>query len=581
MRHSLWPADTFVDFEHNLNSAVKRLRAALGDSADSPRFIETLPRRGYRFLVPVTVEPDAAPRSGREMAVVAAPSQPIVPDPIPTPRWDLRGWLAIGALVVIVGLFGFLLAGAATSDDIEPRRILSVAILPFENLSGDASQGYFADGLTEALIATLAQIEPLRVLSRAAVAPYRVKRPPIPELARRLGIDAIVEGSVVRDGDRVRITATLIDGRTDRHLWADAYDGRLSDVLALQNRVARQIALQVDVKLSPRDEARLSGDRPVDPTAYELYLRGRHLLNRFTEPEMRRGLEYFEQAILRDPNFALGHAGIAAAWEAFASWPGNSPKEAYPKAKSAALQALALDDGQVEALTVLAFIHETYDKDFTAAERVYQRAIALNPNYAQARQRYAMHLGRTARHAEALEQARRARDLDPLSIPANVTLGQALLAAGRTAEALERMLAAVELDPNGFDAHVHLAETYQRLGRASEAVAAAERAVVLSQRGPHALQGLAQVYARVGQTDRALRVVKEMESHPRRNPYDIALLYLVVGHAEDGLSWLRQACDDRSPSMPFLKTAQNGPEFDAVRNDPAFREILKCAEPQR
>ena len=316
-------------------------------------------------------------------------------------RWGLGGWLAIGALVVTISLFAMLLAPAATPGGVEPRRILSVAILPFENLSGDASQGYFADGLTEALIASLAQIEPLRVLSRAAVAPYRDTRPTTLELARRLGIDAVVEGSVVRDGDRVRITAKLIDGRTDRHLWADVYDGRLSDVLALQNRVARQIALQVNVKLSARDEARLSGDAPVDAAAYELYLRGRHLLNRNTEPEIRRALEYFEQAIEKDPEFALGHAGIAAAWEAFATWPGNSPKEAYPKAKAAALRALALDDGLVEALTSLAFIHETYDKDFAAAERVYQRAIALNPNYVLARQRYAMHLGRTARHPEA------------------------------------------------------------------------------------------------------------------------------------------------------------------------------------
>lgn len=580
IQHALWPSDTFVDFDHNLNSAVKRLRAALGDSAETPRFVETLPRRGYRFLVPVVVEPERGKPAAEPGAVVEPPpaAPEVAPEPAAAGGRAVR-WVGFAAAVIVVaGLATWLLARDAAGGRSD-RTIRSVAILPFQDFSADKGDGYFADGLTEALISSLAQVEPLRVVSRTAVMPYRDKRPDLRELARKLGVDALVEGSVIRDGDRVRITAQLIDGRIDRHLWSDTYDGRMSDVLALQNRVARQIALEVNIELSAGDEVRLSPEARVDPVVYELYLRGKHLLNRNTEPEMKRALEYFEEALRKDPGYARGHAGVALAWEAFATWPGNSPKEAYPRARAAALRAIEIDPTLVEALTCLAFIHETYDRDLSAAERAYQRAISLDPNYAPARQRYAALLARTGRNTEGVEQGRRARDLDPLSVGAVVTYGQMLFASGRFEESRQQMVAAIEIDPGGYDPYVHLAEAEEKVGLVAKAIETAERAVSLSERAPHALQALALITVRAGQIERALQVGAEMEKHPRRNPYDLAMLYLFAGRPDAGITWLRQSCTEKSPRMVHLKEAQNGPPFAAIRNDPRFLEILRCAEP--
>jgi TolB-like protein/Tfp pilus assembly protein PilF len=460
-----------------------------------------------------------------------------------------------------------------------PGEIRSLAVLPFENLSSDPDQGYFADGMTDALITSLAQIKSVRVISRTSVLSYKGVERPISTIARELSVDAIIEGSVLRAGDQVRITAQLIHAGTDRHLWAASYDGGLSDVLTLQNKVAHAIAGEVRASLSTPEEARLLERPKVDPSVLELYLRGRHLLTRRTEPELKRALEYFEQAAARDPQYALAHVGVAQVWDALASWPGYvQPITGYPKAKLAATRALALDDSLAEAHTTLASVRELFDWNVPAAEQGYRRAIALNPNYALAHHRYGQLLGRTGRPEAALEAGLRARALDPLSLETNVGLSFRLMGVGRPKEALAQMLVAVELDRNYFDSQIHLADLHQRQGSRAEAIAAAERGIQLSGRSAHAVHGLAVIYVREGELAKAKPLIAELETHPLRNSYDIATLYLQLGQNAMALRWLQRACDDRAPAMGFLKTAQAGRLFDGVRDDARFLRVLRCVE---
>jgi TolB-like protein/DNA-binding winged helix-turn-helix (wHTH) protein/Tfp pilus assembly protein PilF len=574
LQRELWPDQTFVDFERNLNSAVKRLRAALGDSADSPRFIETLPRRGYRFLVAVEFEP----------LPLGSPSSPVAQHAPAARRPRISravrvGIIGVGALAMALVLMAWR-ARVSRQPAFEPGQVTSLAVLPFQNLSSDPDQVHFADGMTEALITHLAQIKSLRVISRTSVMAYKTGDRRVPQIAKELMVDAVVEGSVMRAGDQVRITAQLIHGPTDRHLWAASYDGRLSDILALQSQVARAIAHEVNVSLSPPEEAMLHKTASLDPAVHELYLRGRHLLVRRTESDVRRALEYFEQAVRQDPEYALAYVGIAQAWDALASWPAYvAPREGYPRAKAAALRALSIDSNLAEAQTALASVHELYDWDLAAAERRYARAIAINPNYAVAHHLYGQLLARTGRSQAGLEAGKRARALDPLSPEMNIGLAQRLDSAGQPKEALAQMLVAVELDHNYFDAYVHLADLYQRHGFVAEAVAAAQRGVELSGRSAHAVHGLAVIYARQKDFAKAKALIAELEARPvQRNSYDIAMLYLEMGASDSALRWLERACTDRTPAMGFLRVAQSGRRFDMVRDAPRFRQILDCVE---
>ena len=377
LQQKLWPADTFVDFDRGLNSAVKKLRDVLGDSAEIPRYVETLPRRGYRFIgslgdasssrgqhapgVPgrVVVEQSAAASEGvvTEVPAVSGVSR----------RWTL--WTAAGVLAgLLVLLVGFdvgswrekLLARAT------PVHIRSIAVLPLENLSGDPAQEYFTDGMTDALVTELAQISSLRVISRTSVMRYKGTRKPLPDIAKELSVDGIVEGSVVQSAERVRVNAQLIEAATDRHLWASMYERSPGDVVILQSEVARAIANAIQVQLTPQEEARLTRVQSVDPQAYESYLRGRYFWNKRTDVAVRKSIDYFQQAIQRNPNYALAYAGMA---EAYIVRDDVSPEEQFSKAKATAKIALQMDDGLAEAHTSLAFILDLYDWDWESAER--------------------------------------------------------------------------------------------------------------------------------------------------------------------------------------------------------------------
>ena len=395
LQKKLWPADTFVDFDHGLNKAVNKIRDALGDSAESPRFVETVARRGYRFLAEVKAaetapgnNPDVAPtpihaaetRDGPDSAVT-----PVAPkNRVPSIAWKLAAFVLLPLIVLFIGW-------KLHSRNYPASVVHSLAVLPLESLSNDASQDYFADGMTDELISDLGQISALRVISRTSVMAYKHARKPLSQIARELNVDVIVEGTVLRSGDRVRITAQLIDATADKHLWSQSYEGELKDTLALQNQVAQAIADQIRIKLNPQEQAALKIARVVNPEAYESYLKGRYFWNKRTPDSLKVALAYFDQAIDEDPNYAQAYSGLADTYALLGDWQYAvmTPKEAFPKAKNAAIKALELDSTLSEAHNSLAFCFDAFDWDLESAGKEFQRSIELNPGYATAHHWYA------------------------------------------------------------------------------------------------------------------------------------------------------------------------------------------------
>src|SRR5262245_46755122 len=428
LQRRLWPADTFVDFDIGLNSAVKKLRNALHDSAERPRYVETLSRRGYRFIAPLSNV------STSEEEKVISEAKPVIEVPGParleepsaerdrempkTSGWvhsrSLR-WAMVTVAVALLVLLAWLNAGGWRHRlwaRATPIQIRSIAVLPLDNLSGDPGQEYFADGVTDALITNLAQISSLQVTSRTSVMRYKGTRTPPADIAKDLNVEGIVEGSVIRSGEQVRVDAQLIEASTDRHFWAKTYERNLGDVIALQNEVAQAIANEIQVKLTPAEQARLARTHSVDPQAHEFYVKGLYFWNKRPGPAVRKGIDYFQQAIQRDPTYALAYAGLA---NAYPDSPDLSPEEAYSKSKAMARIALEMDEGVAEAHTALALIYE-YDLDWAGAEAEFRRAIALNPGYALAHQWYGNLLVTLGRTQDAVAEHKHAHQLDPLTL---------------------------------------------------------------------------------------------------------------------------------------------------------------------
>ena len=355
-----------------------------------------------------------------------------------------------------------------------PVRVESLAVLPLENFSRDPEQEYFADGMTEALISDLAQIHSLRVISRTSVMQYKAAKRPLPEIARALNVDAVVEGSVLRSGERVRITAQLIEAKTDRHLWAKAYERDVRDVLSLQSEVARAIAREIEARLTPQEEARLASARPINAEAHEAYLKGRYSLNKQNEPAIRQAIRYFNEAIEKDPRGAPAYAGLADAYCALRSVYA-SPREVMPAAKAAALKAVELDPSSAEAHLSLGQVKFYYDFDWPGAESEFRRAIELNPNLADAHDLFATYLAAMQRHTEAIFEIRRARELDPLSLLVMADAGWVYYLGRQYDRAIEESRKAVELDPTFWIAQAFLGLAYEKTGRFAEAIAALER----------------------------------------------------------------------------------------------------------
>src|SRR5580658_7038317 len=493
LRSRVWPNESFGDFDQALNIAIGKLRSALGDSADSPRFIETLPKRGYRFIAEVSVlDTDARLRTPASLAAGPPATESgqtlqgsgLAAAPKGRP-WPTRVAIVAVALIIIVSL-SILSIWLFRSHGPAPAGIRSIAVLPLENLSGDASQNYFADGMTDELITDLAQISALRVISRTSVMVYKGARKPLPQIARELNVDAVVEGTVLHSGDHVRITAQLIEASTDKHLWSQSYEGELRDTLGLQNRVAGAIADQIRISLTPQEQAALKNVRVVNPEAYESYLKGRYFWNKRTADGLKVALAYFTQAIEEDPKYAQAYSGLADTYALLGDWQYAvmTPKEALPKAKAAAIKALELDSTLGEAHSSLAVCLDGFDWDFDTAEKEFQRAIELSPGYATAHHWYAWHLSHTGRNKEAIAEMRKAEDLDPLSLIINTDLAELLVLTHYYDESIRQSHKTIEMDPNFALAHNQLGQAYFQKQMYEPAIAELEKSVQLSGGSP-------------------------------------------------------------------------------------------------
>ena len=588
LRTRLSPNESFGDFDQAVNIAIAKLRNALGDSADSPRYIETLPKRGYRFIAevsfvdadgrvrrPESPEPEDGhqpPANGSAVPVVTEPvPPPNGPSPAVAPQPTKRLVpLLIMALAVLVILSVFFFRWRSHAPAIR-----SLAVLPLENLSGDVSQNYFSDGMTDELITDLAQISALRVISRTSVMVYKGAHKPLPQIARELNVDAVVEGTVLRAGDRVRITAQLIDAATDKHLWSQSYEGELRDTLALQDRVARAIAEQIQINVTPQEQAALKSVKVVDPEAYESYLKGRFFWNKRTAEGLKVALAYFNQAVEEDPKYAQAYSGIADTYALLGDWQYAvmTPAQAYPKAKAAALKAVELDQGLGEAHNSLAFVLDGFDWDLDGGGREFRRAIELNPGYATAHHWYAWHLALLGRYDEAIVEMKKAESLDPLSLIINADLAELLVIAHSYDESMKQSRKTIEMDPNFAMAHNQLGQAYLQKHMYEQAVPELQKAVQLSAGSPGCKSNLARAYALSGQRDEAVKLLGDLKASSipgYSHASEIAAIYVSLGDKNEAMNWLEKGYAERFNPGVLIR-----PGFDPLRTDPRFQDLVR------
>jgi TolB-like protein/DNA-binding winged helix-turn-helix (wHTH) protein/Tfp pilus assembly protein PilF len=571
LRERLWPGNTFVDYELGLKKAVNRLREVLGDSAESPHFIETIPKRGYRFLgaLEATEQPAAVPATTH------------LPTKMKIPR-ALTVGLGLGLIAAL--LIGLNIDKLSTRIFAKSRslEIRSIAVLPLQNLSNDPNQDYFSDGITDALTTELAQIGALRVISRTSAEHFKGTGETLPEIGRKLNAEAIVEGSVTRSENRVRITAQLIEAPSDRHLWAKSYERDLKDVLVLQDEVARDIAEEIRIKLSPEERTRLTNARPINPEAHEAYLRGRFLWNQRTEDQLHKAKQYFEEAIAKEPDYAPAYSGLADTYFYLSyGWGHIPPKEGMPLATTAARKSIELDPSAAEGHASLGTVKMLYDWDFPGAEKEFKRAIALNPNYEVGHHGYSVLLGAEHRYEESVSEARKAVEVDPLSMPANNILSSMLAAANRWDEAFAQDEKALELDPN--PTHVimfrnRIADYYRLKGMTKEAIEEELKARAARGASPQELEEIRTIYARSGRKGVLQREVNQAlkrweKSHWHNDAFVVAQLYAELGDMDSSFKWIDKCVEIRSTVLIWIYVGDT-----AWRKDPRFAEVQRKME---
>jgi TolB-like protein/DNA-binding winged helix-turn-helix (wHTH) protein/Flp pilus assembly protein TadD len=615
LRSRVWPNESFGDFDQAVNIAIAKLRSALGDSAENPRYIETLPKRGYRFIADVSfVDADGRIRRPDSVSADSTGTEPwywLRDDGMAVPRaTELGGHKPQGnesavppvteagpqlqgagfavphkrrlrpRSRVILGLalvlsFAILCVLFVRWRGHKPAAIRSLAVLPLENLSGDAAQNYFSDGMTDELITDLAQISALRVISRTSVMTYKGARKPLPQIARELNVDAVVEGTVLLAGDQVRITAQLIDASTDKHLWSQSYKGDLRDTLALQDRVARAIAEQIQINLTPREQAALKSVRVVNPEAYESYLKGRYFWNKRTADGLKVALAYFNQAIEENANYAQAYSGLADTYALLGDWQYAvmTPREASPKAKAAALKAVELDSALGEAHNSLAFMLDGFDWDLDSGGKEFRRAIELSPSYATAHHWYAWHLALLGQYDEAIAEMKKAESLDPLSLIINADLAELLVLAHSYDEAIEQSRKTIEMDPNFAMAHNQLAQAYLQKHMYDQAIAELQKAVQLSGGSPTCIANLARAYSLSGNKSEAMKLLNDLKSSSTArysHASEVAAIYASLGDKDEAMVWLQKGYAERFNPGVLIR-----PGFDPLRTDPRFQDLVR------
>ena len=594
-RNRLWPGDTFVDFDHSLNTAMRRLREVLNDTPDNAIYIETLQRRGYRFIAPVTSvhgeEPAADTHPQRtEQPALALPEPSGVSAVIQDVRAPWRLVMAIAVSLVIgtvVGLsVGWLLLAHPPAQEVKapkPLQVRSLAVLPLENIAATPGQEYLADGMTDELIASLAKISSLRVASRTSSMAYKGTHKPLSEIARELNVDAVVEGTVQRSGGNVRITAELVQTSSDRALWAEIFENQVGDILTLQQQVANAVVRQIQIELTPQEQKALTATQSISPEAYENYLKGKYYWSKRSETSLTKAINYFELATKDEPRYALAYAALADCYGIIGTAiVGTVPaKEVAIKAETAAIRAIELDPNLAESQTAMATVRLNYDWDWIGAERGFRRAIELNPAYATAHQRYSLYLIAMNRTNESVAEMQRALALEPLSVSMNFSLGWRMYLARRYDAAIQQLRNAVAMDPSLALAHLVLGQAYEQKGALPQAAAELERAVELSNRSAPMLAGLAHIYAISGHPDRARALLHEMteQSHLRYVcPFYFAVVYAGLHENAEAVRWLQKAMDDRSNPCIFLRA---DPQFDSLRKDAGFIALLSRLTPNR
>jgi len=516
-----------------LKRTVSALRRALDDDARKPRYIRTIHKRGYQMVEGV-VSLDA-----RSTPETATPS--------------------------------------TTQTEAATAPIRSIAVLPLDDLGGDPDQIFFADGMTDLLISNLARIKALKVISRTSAMHYRGLGKPVTVAARELGVEAVVEGAVLRADNRVRVTARLVDAVRDNLLWAGTYERELGDVLALQSEVAREIVAHIAVELTPQEHARLEdAGRRIDPEVYEAYLKGRYFWHRRTSETVQQGLGCFEEAVRLDPSYAPAHAGIADSYIVDGGrYLDVSPSVAYSKARAAAQRAIELEETLAEAHTSLAAVLTDCDWEWGGADREYRRSIELNPNYATAHSWYAEHLSRMGRHDEAVEKAQRALELDPVSIFSSMLVAWILYFARRYDDAIRQAEKTLELDADYATALRIVGWAYEERGRFEEAIAVHRKACQLTDNRPNFTAQLGRAYAVAGRSFEARRVLSDLTKAAESgyvSALDIAIIYTALGNPARAFEWLERAFDERSDHLPYLGV---NPRLDPLREDPRFHDLLR------
>ena len=574
LRQRLWSADTFVDFDTGLNSAIKKLRDVLGDSADKPRYIETLPRRGYRFLG--SLERCVEDRGYESAPEINHASEPVTESAAPpkTAQLHLRLLLASTLILGALGLAAFFAFTTQGRPGNARVTINSVAVLPLQNLSGDPSQEYLADGMTEEIIGRLSTIRGIRVTSRTSVMQFKGTQLSVPQIARTLGVDAIVEGSVVRDGNRIRVHAQLIRAATDAHFWSQVYDRELRDVLELQSDIAQSIVQKVEVTVTEEEHARLTSAHAIDPEAYEAYLKGRYYWNKRTAESMPKAALYFEQAISKDPGYGAAYSGLAdcnsgLAWHGFIS-----PANVLPKAYSAAQKAVEIEPRSAEAHASLGLVlHHKWD--WAGAEVELKRALELNGQYANAHHWYGDYLSIQGRHDEAQREAQRALELDPLNLMIGSWVGLRYYFARRYDSAIQQSLNTVDLDPSFAAAHLVLGESYIQQGKHQESLNELQKAAGLSGNSSLYTAQVGVGLALAGEKSKARRLIRELQDVSTKryvSPYGMAQIYAALNDKEQAYKWLETAYRDRAVWMSYLAV---DPVFDSIRSEDHFQDLLR------
>ena len=571
----VWGKDIYLDTDNSINGAIRKIRQALKDDPEQARFIQTISGKGYRFIAPIT-----NPGVEREVSTsIPAAEPPAVEKAGGSLRRRL--WLVVAlTAVVLIGIFAAYFRWTTSQAKLpRTRGRTMLAVLPFANLTGDANQEYFSDGMTEEMITRLGSLDPdhLGIIARTSVMHYKHSQEQLRQIASELGVQYVLEGSVMRDADKVRVTAQLIQMKDQTHIWARQYDRQVKDLLTLQSEIAQEISDEIQTSLGDR-KTNTPAPQPVlslqEYEAYNLYLEGQYFWNKRTVAGFQQAINYFQQATAKDPNYARAYAGLADTYGLMAGYTGTQASEFVPKARAAALRALQLDDRLPEAHAALALIVQNHDYDWQTAEREFKRAIDLNPNYATAHQWYAEHLAWRGRFDEALQESERARQLDPLSLIIASDHGATLYYARQFDRAIAQLAKVREMDPDFPRASIIL-DAYLQKGMLDEAMADFKK--MPSGNWPWYWSNAAYVYGRSGHANEAEQALHKLLVITRQQPVDsivVVQAYIGVGNNNQALVWLEKAYAEHSNGLTALRV---DPMYDPLRSDPKFQDILRSA----